>query len=201
MEALEKVLVPFVNLLNKNIQESTPAKELCKSLSGKTIAINVKHFPLTFYFIINKGALTLTTMTTKEPDLIISGSLITLVFMNDGTGDIAIRDGSLDLSGDARVADNFQKLLKHAKPDVEEEVSSIIGDVAAHRLGKITRSFAKWRQEAHSTMEMNIREYLQEESRSVPSRYENDKFTENIDILRDDVDRLEAQLNQILEDS
>jgi ubiquinone biosynthesis protein UbiJ len=47
-------------------------------------------------------------------------------------------------------------------------------------------------------MGANIREYLQEESRAAPSRYEVDRFTKDIGTLRDDVDRLEARLNRLV---
>lgn len=201
MDTLERLAQPFIKLLNRNIQKSTPAKDLCKQLSGKVIAVNVEHTPLKAFFLIENETLTLMSKSKNEPELTISGSLITLASLTARSGDDAIRDGSLSLSGDARVADIFQKLLKHSKPDIEEEMSSIIGDIAANRVGKICRGFIKWGKEARSTMEMNIREYLQEEIRSIPSRYENDKFNKNINILRDDVDRLEAKLNQMQEDS
>ena len=75
----------------------------------------------------------------------------------------------------------------------------MIGDVAAHRLGEISRGVGRWGRDARSTMSANIREYLQEESRDVPSRYETDKFNENVSTLRDDVDRLEARVNRLQE--
>ncbi len=72
-----------------------------------------------------------------------------------------------------------------------------MGDAAAHRLGEIARGVGKWSREARSTMAQNIREYLQEESRDVPSRYEVERFTTNVGELRDDVDRLEARIRRL----
>ena len=43
----------------------------------------------------------------------------------------------------------------------------------------------------------NIREYLQEESRDLPSRYEVDRFTREVAAVRDDVDRLEARIRRL----
>ena len=199
MDTLEAILRPVVELLNRSIQESTPAKELCKDLSGTIVAVRVRNTALTAYFLIDDETLDVATSSSKEPDVIVCGSLITLARMNAKSSEAAIRDGSLDLSGDVRLADRFQKLLNHAKPDVEEELSSLIGDVAAHRLGEISRGVGRWGRDARSTMSANIREYLQEESRDVPSRYETDKFNENVSTLRDDVDRLEARVNRLQE--
>ena len=50
-------------------------------------------------------------------------------------------------------------------------------------------------------MGANIREYLQEESRDAPSRYEVDRFTANVNALRDDVDRLEARIDRLQGDN
>jgi ubiquinone biosynthesis protein UbiJ len=43
----------------------------------------------------------------------------------------------------------------------------------------------------------NIREYLQEESRDVPSRYEVEQFSKHVSELRDDVDRLAARIGRL----
>jgi ubiquinone biosynthesis protein UbiJ len=110
-----------------------------------------------------------------------------------------LRDGTLELTGDAHVADRFQRLLSFAKPDIEEELSNVIGDAAAHRLANLARGV--WGRGARSTMGANIREYLQEESRDAPSRYEVDRFTANVNALRDDVDRLEARINRLQGDN
>ena len=84
--------------------------------------------------------------------------LLTLARMAGESGEKAIRDGKLDLTGDAETAQRFQRLLEYAKPDVEEEVSNVIGDVAAHRIGSMARGLARWGREARSTMGDNIRE-------------------------------------------
>ena len=197
MDALEAVLRPVAKLLNRNIAESTPARELCARLAGTVIAVRVRDTALAAYFVIAEDALDVATASSEEPDVVISGSLITLARMIGKSGESAIRDGSLDLTGDAELANQFQQLLAHAKPDLEEELAGIVGDVAAHRLGEITRGIGRWGRAARSTMGANIREYLQEESRDAPSRYEVDKFTADVGTLRDDVDRIEARVNRL----
>ncbi len=201
MDALEAALGPIARLLNRNISESTPARELCTKLSGTTVAVRVRDTALAAYFVVQDDALNVVASSSEEPDVVITGSIITLARMAGQSGEAAIRDGSLDLTGDAETANQFQQLLSFAKPDVEEELSGIIGDVAAHRLGEIARGVGRWGRGARSTMGANIREYLQEESRDAPSRYEVDKFTADVSALRDDVDRVEARLNRLRDGS
>jgi ubiquinone biosynthesis protein UbiJ len=201
MDALEAVLRPVAKVLNRNIRESTPARELCAQLSGTVVAIRVRDTALAAYFVVSDDALDVVASTDADPDTIICGSLITLARMAGESGEAAVRDGSLDLSGDAELANQFQQLLSFAKPDLEEELSGVVGDVAAHRLGEFARGLGRWGQDARSTMGANIREYLQEESRDAPSRYEVERFTNNLNTLRDDVDRFEARLNRLQGDT
>ena len=200
MNPLEAALRPVANVLNKNIRATTPARDLCKKLDGTVVAVRVRNTSLATWFVVHNDCLELTAECDAEPDVIIAGSLITLARMAGEAGVGALRDGSLELTGDAHLADDFQQLLEYAKPDIEEELSGVVGDAAAHRLGEIARGVSNWTRSASSTMGSNIREYLQEESRDAPSRYEVDRFAGNVNTLRDDVDRLEARINRLQDD-
>ena len=201
MDPLQAALRPVANLLNRNIRETTSARELCKDLDGTVVAVNVRDTAFSAWFEVDGEAVNIAGESDHEPDVIITGSLLTLAQMAGQSGERAIRDGSLELSGDARKAQEFQRLLSLARPDIEEELSGVIGDVAAHRLGELARGVNRWRDEVHATMASNIREYLQEESGELPSRYETEKFANDVDTLRDDVERAQARLNRLLEQS
>ena len=195
MDVLLQALKPLLAILNRNIQETTPARELCRELSGSNIAIRIRNTAMAASFIVDDDRLRLSTEISDDADVIVDGSLLTLARLAGGSGQRAIRDGSLEFSGDAEIADRFQRLLILARPDAEEELSQVVGDVAAHRLAEMARGVMRWRRDAHATMGANIREYLQEESRDAPSRYEVERFSGAVNKLRDDVARLEARLN------
>ncbi|HEY5807796.1 MAG TPA: hypothetical protein VIT67_07495, partial [Povalibacter sp.] len=89
----------------------------------------------------------------------------------------------------------FSELLKHARPDLEEELSRVIGDVAAHQVGNVARSVLAFGRRATDTFSQNIAEYLQEEGRDLPTRVEADEFIAGVDTLRDDVERVAARLS------
>ena len=197
MEPLARLLRPFVRLVNENIRETTPARELAAELDGTLAAIRVRDTALAMYVEVDADGLTLRGDAASEPDILITGSLTALARLAASGGEEAIRDGSVDLVGDAGKAARFQKLLGHATPDVEEQLSRVVGDTAAHQIGRTARAFRRWASDAHQTMRGNVREYLQEESRDVPSRYEVERFTRDVGALRDDVDRLEARLARL----
>ena len=198
MSPLKSLLQPVARVLNKNIGESTAAREQCALLDGKVIAIRVRDTALASYFAIDSETVSLSSEHDTEPDVVITGSLVTLALL---ASEDSIRDGSLDLTGDAATAQAFQQLLSHARPDVEEELSGVIGDAAAHTLGQFARGVGRWARETRSIMRDNIREYMQEESRDVPSRYEVERFSKDVNVLRDDVDRLAARIDRLLDAS
>ena len=197
---LETVLRPIASVLNRNIRETTPARELCAKLAGTVVAVRVSNTALAAWFIVHDDRLEIAADTDREPDVLVSGSLLVLARMAGVSGVGAIRDGSLELSGDPQVASDFQQLLAYAKPDLEEELSNVVGDTVAHRVGEFARGVERWGRTARETMGANIREYLQEESRDVPSRYEVERFTTKVNALRDDVERLEARLQRLRDD-
>ena len=199
MDPLEQLLRPLTSVLNRNIGDTTPARDLAKQLDGKTVAIRVHDTGLAMYFDFDDEALVLKSESDREPDVVLTGSLLTLAKLAapDSGRRGVVRSGELDISGDAHTAQAFQQLLQFARPDVEEELSRFIGDAAAFRVGELARGFREWGREARSTIGSNISEYLQEESRDVPSRYEVECFTRDVEALRDDVARLEARINQL----
>lgn len=197
MNPLEQLLRPLAAMINRQVTTKTPARELCAELDGKTIAVRVRDTALAMYFAIREDGVELRLDADAEPDVAITGSLLSLGSLAMQGGESGLRDGSIELSGDVYTAQAFQQLLGYGRPDLEEELSTIVGDTAAHGIGDIVRAVARWSRQAGSTMRQNVSEYLQEESRAVPSRYEVEKFRQRINTLRDDVDRLEARIRRL----
>lgn len=197
MNALETLLQPVTRLINRQIRLTTPARDLCRELEGKVVAVRVRNTGLAMYFRVEADEVSLLRDYDAEPDAAITGSPVTLAKLATRSGESAVRDGSLELTGDAEVARSFQRLLRYGKPDLEEELSGMIGDVAAHEIGGFARQLSRWGQEARSTLRQNLSEYLQEESRAVPTRYEVDSFYSRVDTLRDDVARMDMRLKRL----
>lgn len=194
---LEALLRPIADMLNRNILATTPARALATELNGSSVAVRVRNSALAMYFVFADDEVVLAAESGTEPDVVISGSLLTLARMMGGAGESAIRSGDVKLTGDAATAQRFQKLLRFAKPDIEEEMSRFVGDIAAHRIGEVARSLRDWARESRATMGGNIREYLQEERRDLPTRYEVERFAEDVGVLRDDVERIAARLARL----
>lgn len=197
MNVLETLLRPVADIVNRQIRMKTPARELCAELDGRVVAVRLRDTALALYFLVEAGSIRPRGEFDGEPDVVITGSLPALAKLAGRAGEQAVRDGSLELAGDADIARMFQQLLQHGRPDLEEELAGAVGDAAAHGLGRFARSLGEWGRQARSTFEQNVTEYLQEESRALPSRHEGEAFRRDVETLRDDVERLEARLRRL----
>jgi len=196
MDPLQTLLRPLAILINRQIRVTTPARELCEELEGSVIAIRVRSSALATYFHVHSDSVDLSGQYQDEPDVVITGNLLSLARLATPDAAEAIRDGSVELHGDAHTAQSFQRLLQYGKPDLEEELSVLIGDSAALGLSEFARSLRSWGEDAGRTMRQNVSEYLQEESQAVPGRAEVDTFRRKVGELRDDVARFEARLRR-----
>jgi len=197
MDPLQALLRPLTVLMNRQIAVTTPARELCSELDGGVVAVRVRDTGLAAYFLIHGDGIDLAGASTREPDVVVSGSLLSLARLATPNAAEAIREGNVELSGDARIAQGFQRLLRYAKPDIEEELSAVIGDSAAHGLSQFARQLKEWGSEARATLQQNFAEYLQEESGALPSRADMERFRNDVSVLRDDVARMEARLKRL----
>jgi len=199
VKVLESLVRPIAAMINRQISAKTPARELCRELDGRTFALRVPDTALAMYLTVETDHVLMSDDYINDPDVVATGSLVSLARLAGPAADDLVRDGAVDIEGDAVVASQFRKLLRYGQPDLEEELSAVIGDVAAHGIGNMVRGVTGWAREASATMQQNISEYLQEESRAVPGRHEADEFRDDIHSLRDDVARFEARLKKLEE--
>lgn len=197
MDMIEKVFQPAIRILNRQIQAKTPARDLCTKLEGRIFALDVTDSEITVHLLAADGRLLISGNNSSEPDVMLSGSPFALAKLSGGYGEELIRDGTVEISGDALIAQQFRKLIKYSRPDFEEELSAIIGDIPAHEIGEIGRSIRHWTAGAHKTLKQNLTDYLQEESEVLPSSYDMRKFRTSVDDLRDDVARFEARIQRL----
>ena len=103
-----------------------------------------------------------------------------------------LTSGKVVMTGDVVIAEHLKQIMAKMEMDWEEKLSHLIGDIAAHQVGNIFRSANQWRKSTIESTEQNVTEYLQEEIRLLPPREEIDDFFDDIDLIRNDIDRLEA---------
>ena len=198
MQPLDALFNPLVARVNRTLAETTPARQLVDELDGRRFVVRIAQSALTLSVVVEDGLLEVHTSTPDDPDVVVEGPLSGLVRLALAGGDMAsLRDLGVAIAGQADLAQKFQRLFALARPDPEEELSGLIGDAAAHQVSSAIRDVAGWGRRSGSILAANFREYLQEESRDLPSPYEMDRFQRDVQTLRDDVDRAAARLRRI----
>jgi ubiquinone biosynthesis protein UbiJ len=127
-------------------------------------------------------------------DAVISGSPPALLQMFKSATPSAQTRSSVQIRGDAEIANLYRELFAAARPDLEEELSRVIGDLPARHLSQLALSVRTWARRARRTAGENIAEYLQEEGRDLVTKTEMEEFLRGVDGVRDGVDRIEARL-------
>lgn len=188
---------PLEALLNRGIADSREASRLSRSLLGRSLRVELRGLPLALEIVASEDGVELTEGGSHTPDCLISGLPLSLARLGLTADPELFRQGAVSISGDPVVAQDFKRLLDLARPDWEEELSRRVGDVAAHQIGNAARSLARWGRETAETLSRDTGEFLKEESRDLPTRFEVDEFLDQVDALSGDLDRAEVRLRRL----
>jgi ubiquinone biosynthesis protein UbiJ len=198
-------------LLNRGVHASMQATALARRLDGSALLLNIEGMTAIRINVV-RGRLSLTgagpsldSEACEPADATISGSPLALLRLAGATGlgrasglgrATGGRAGAV-VSGDAETADSYRELIALARPDFEEELSRLIGDVPARALSQFALKTVDWARAARRTAGQNIAEYLQEESRDLVNRPELDEFLHGVDTLRETADRVDARIARL----
>ncbi len=104
---------------------------------------------------------------------------------------------STQVTGDGEFAEAISYLFTHLRWDVEEDLSKVVGDLAAHRIASFGRDMAQMPGRVVDSVARSVSAYLREERGTVPSRSEVESFNQAVNTLRDDTARLEKRLERL----
>jgi ubiquinone biosynthesis protein UbiJ len=180
-------------LLNRGLPRSPRAQALCAELAGRKLAIDIQGFATVIVASDGMG-LKLSTERTQDVHAAISGTPLALWSLMGADASAHLQRGAARITGDAELAQKFRELAQLLRPDLEEELALAIGDVPAHRIARFSRGLAAWGWRAADTAVRNVAEYLAHERGDLVSQPEGRQLLEGIDVLRDDVERLEVRL-------
>jgi len=195
--AAAPLLAPVEALINRNLSASTPARELLGALAGRSFAIEVET-PVGGRFVRLRLAATADGLALgtgdEAADASVTGTPLGLAALLAGRGEGRFTAAGVTIAGDAEVAAAFEKLLGHARPEIEEELARLVGDVPAHYASRAAKGVFDWGRRALDSLARNVGEYLTEEGRDVVPGPELEAFHGAVDRIREDGDRADARL-------
>lgn len=194
MSATSAWLASVEAILNRNIAASTRAAALCRRLEATTLQVEVSGLTRV-RASVRAGRLGLLAGEDSPADAVILGSAPALLRAFRDASPANGARGSLQIRGDAEIADLYRELLAAARPDLEEELSRFIGDIPARHLSLVAKSVRTWAQRSRRIARENMAEFLQEEGRDLVTSTELQEFLRGVDEVREAADRMEARLS------
>ena len=95
------------------------------------------------------------------------------------------------------MAASLSEVARNLRWDVEEDLSRVFGDIAAHRMVETGRKFADWGKQGADNVARSFSEYWTEESPLIAARADVATFSAEVDALRDDLARLEKRVERL----
>ncbi len=191
MSAIENALNIFIGLDDHKSEYLSP-------LADKIIAITILPFNETIYLCPSAEAIQLLDYSTNTPDTTLTGSVFAFGLMGLSASPMrSIFSGDVKIEGDMLTGKKFQTLFAKLNINLEPLIAQYTGDSIASNLSQFVNAGKNWSNQSIETFKLNASEFLQEETRDLPSAPEIDIFYTQVDQVRADFDRLESRVDRL----
>lgn len=178
--------------LNHLLRASSWARESLKPYAGKTVSVRCPPFSASLR-IVDSGEVTPAAAdATPDATLRVTPALLLRMATRDDT---AWRD--IAIEGDPALAGAVHHLWRHLRWDAEEDLSRVFGDIAAHRMAGTAQTMGQWARSSGENLVRSFTEYWTEERRAVAAANDLSRFAADVDLLRDDLARLEKRISRL----
>ena len=101
------------------------------------------------------------------------------------------------ISGSGAFAEELRYLARHLRLDIEEELSRVVGDVAAQRIGDGVRAIARWQRDTAARAGEALADYVVDERKLVVRRAELAQLATDIARLASALTALEQRIARL----
>lgn len=182
---------------NKMLRLDPHAIDRIAALDGKLLALEIRGTGITLYLLATEDRLRISSFASGEADATISATplgLAQLSFQKDASS--AMFAGDVRIRGDVELGQTFKDILGNIQVDWEEQLSHLLGDVAAHQIGRGLRGLFGWGSQSGDSLQENLAEFLQHELQVLPLREDIKHFLNDVDSLRADLERFELKFSR-----
>lgn len=181
--------IPSAASINHLLRGAPWALEKLADHAGKTVALKFGPIPLRFAVELS-GELSVAGLE-READVTIDVSP-SLLMRAMTQGRAAFNDAAI--SGDTGLAQALAYIAQHLQWDYEEDLSKVVGDIAAHRIGSTARGVGTWAKESVDSVLKMSKDFWTEERPTLAKSQQVAEFVASVDDLRDAVARLEKRI-------
>jgi ubiquinone biosynthesis protein UbiJ len=182
---------PFAAALNHLLGSQEWARARLAPFAGETVELRGPPLPALRFTILPGGRV---QAGGAEPALVVTLRPEALVALTKGEEHLM---RSVEVSGNARLASEVLQLVRHLRWEAEEDLSRVVGDVAAHRLVQAARGFAAWQADSARRFGETLADYFAEEKRVLMRRGEFSQLSAAVGELRDALERLDKRVRRL----
>lgn len=186
-------------VLNRVVALDPDTQKALSTMDGRRIRLTMDAPVLALELIVNEGRFQIgPATTTDEPDLAVrstlGGLLSQLPFLRPSSG---LGVGKMKIAGDADLARHLQKLAERFDPDWNLPFIDVFGEVIGVQIASVLRAALRAGRDGATQFSKHGAEFLTEESRDVIGRDELEAHLDDVDTLRDRVERLAARMQNL----
>lgn len=175
--------------INNLLRSNNWALEQLSPFAGKTVQFECPPLQLALIVLENGEVASPPYRTSPEVTITLTPGLLLRVLARDETAwtDISVK-------GNTGFASAINHVWRNLRWDVEEDLSRVFGDIAAHRMARTGRSLEQWGRQSADNLLHALAEFWTEEQPLIAGKYEVEQFNRDVDALRDDLARIEKRL-------
>jgi len=189
------LLTPFEIALNAALAHDPESQTKLTQFDQRCIAIKISDFDKIIHITFLQEKLALSLDSESDADLTITGKALTLAKL--GSDPDSLFSADIDIHGDVQFAKQLRDLLEGFDFDWEAQLARYTGDTLAYPIAHGLRQFSRWAKDSHQSLQLNIADYLKEESLILPDQSQVNEFLSAVDTLRADTDRIEARIARL----
>jgi ubiquinone biosynthesis protein UbiJ len=189
------VVQPSIAALNHLLTQNSWALPRLARFAGMTARFDIAPFSFACT-ILQDGMLRAADADSSADALcVIAPSLLPRLALHDENAHTEIHS-----EGDAELLKEIFFLSRNLNWDAAEDLSHVTGDIAAERIVQTMHSTQQQLRDAAMNFPRAAAEYLTEERPLLAKPLQISVFLQQVDVLRDDVARLERRISRLLAD-
>lgn len=183
---------------NRYIALDSTAQKRFEQLKEAVICLHISGLDIRLYFIPSAKHIQIQNQYGDIPDATIQATPMTLMRLShsDNPGKTFL-ESEATISGDTGVGMAFSQILREVDIHWEDLLSTLVGDIIAQHSAQLAKNTQGWLKDSAHAMNLNLSEYLSEESRDIAADAEVRHYIDQVDTLRDDAARLEAKVERL----
>lgn len=189
------IVTGLESALNQVLRLDPDSASRLAALDGKTVAVEVEGLEQRFY--LRFAAEGVRVMDHDEGTAVVWIRGTPLALLRQWRRQSFQDSRQIKVEGNSDVAREVQLLLARLDIDWEEQLAKRFGDPIAHQLGNVWRSLRGWGRRVSAVVSANSTEYLQHELGALPPSHVVERFLHDVDILREDADRLAVRVERL----